>query len=156
MADKQGLGFFDVGGPCPDLVVENGTLKADNTLETPTLISLHSNRRVDDEDLPAGIDTNEGWWGDQFSDADNDLIGSRIWTLSRGKIVDATINEFESSILECTDWMKEDGIADSIEVSAARTGDYEISGTLTITKPNGKNIPYKFIWDGQELKLQAA
>ena len=43
---KQDVGIFDVGADCPDLVIEDGDLKADNTMETSALISLFSDRRV--------------------------------------------------------------------------------------------------------------
>lgn len=153
MAEKQGIGFFDVGGACPDLVVENGTLKADNTLETSVLVSLHSNRRVEAEDLPPGITNQEGWWADQFGDVFGDLIGSRLWTLFRGKVVDETVVEMETIITQSLNWMLEDGIAASVDANAERTGTNEITATIEITKPDGDNIPFKFIWDGQELRL---
>lgn len=152
----QGIGFFDVGAACPDLVIENGTVKADNTLETPCLISLHSNRRVEVEDLPEDITTQEGWWGDEFSEADNDLIGSALWTLARRKVVAETAVRMEEVIEEAFQWLLDDGIADTVAVTAARSADSAIEGQAEITKPGGDNIPFKFIWDGQELKLTGA
>lgn len=150
---KQGIGFFDVGGSFPDMVVENGTLKADNTLETSVLISLHSDRFVEAEDLPPGITTRRGWWADQFSDVFSDKIGSRLWTLARGKVTDEVAVEMESIVLQCLNWLIEDGIADNITVEAERTATNEIKAVCEITKPDGDAIPFKFIWDGQELRL---
>lgn len=157
MINFQGVGFFDVQTACPDLVIENGSLKPDNTLHTPTLISLHSNRRVAEEDLPPGINDPEGWWADQLADVQGDLIGSRLWTLKRlGKITDEIINELESIVLQSLNWLIEDGIAATITLTAARNGTYEVLGTGDITKPDGDNIPFKFVWDGQALELTAA
>ena len=42
----QDVGFFNVGAACPDMIIENGDLKADNGLETASLISLFSDKRV--------------------------------------------------------------------------------------------------------------
>jgi len=156
MAEKQGIGFFNVGTECPDLVIENGTLKADNTLETSMLISAFSNRRVGREDLPPGITEQQGWWADQLSEVNGNLIGSRLWTLARkGKIIDETISEMESIILELLNWLIEDGIADTITATSERDGTYGIKGSGEIKKPDGDNIPFSFIWDGQALKLTA-
>jgi len=150
---KQGIGFFDTGGNCPDMVIENGTLKADNSLETSMLVSAYSNRRVEAEDLPPGITIQEGWWADQFSEVLGDLIGSRLWTLDRGKIVDETVVEMQSILIQAFEWMTEDGIADNIVVTTERNGTNSVEGQIQVFKPDGDNIPFKSIWDGQELKI---
>ena len=151
---KQDVGFFDVGRACPDLVIENGDLKADNGLETAGLISLFSDRRVSLEQLPAGETDRMGWWADLISEPLADEIGSRLWVLERtGKVLNATAVEMESMLAEAFQWMLDDGIAAQVKVSAARTGTSEIRGNVEILKPDGDNIPFKFVWDGQRLKL---
>lgn len=153
----QDVGFFDVGSSCPDIVIEDGDLKADNGLETATLISLFSNKRVSFEDLPPGENDRQGWWADLISEPQSDEIGSRLWTLWRnGKIIDETAVEMESILQDAFDWMLDDGIAANVVVEAARVGQNEITGTVDIIKPNGENIPLKFTWDGQQLKLFGA
>lgn len=154
MAETQGVGFFNVDSECPDMVIENGTLKTDNSLKTATLISLYSNRRVEVENLPSGVDTQQGWWADQMDDVNGNLIGSKLWTLARnGKITDEIINEMETIILESLNWLIEDGIAANIIVDSERDGTYGIKGSGSIVKPEGDDIPFSFIWDGQALKL---
>lgn len=151
---KQDVGFFDVGGACPDLVIENGDLKADNGLETAALISLFSNKRVSLEQLPLGENDRMGWWADLISEPLEDEIGSRLWLLERnGKVLDATAVEMESMLKEAFKWMLDDGIAATVNVSAARSDTNEIRGEVEIRKPEGDNIPFKFVWDGQRLKL---
>ena len=151
---KQDVGFFDTGGVCPDLVIENGDLKADNGLETAALISLFSNKRVTLEQLPANEIDQMGWWADLISEPADDEIGSRLWILDRiGKVLDSTAVEMESMLQEAFQWMLNDGIAASVIVSAARSGLNEIRGSVNVKKPSGENIPFKFVWDGQRLKL---
>lgn len=150
----QDVGFFDVGSACPDMVIENGDLKADPGLETAALISLFSNRRVSLEELPRGESDRMGWWADLISIPQGDLIGSRHWILERiGKVNTDTAVEFESILQEAFEWMLEDGIAARLVVSAERIENDRIEGSVQIFKPNGDNIPFKFIWDGQRLKL---
>lgn len=151
---KQDVGFFEIDDEyCPDMVIENGDLKADIGLETAALISLFSDKRVTFEQLPQGETDRRGWWADLISDPLSDEIGSRLWTLDRGKVVNTTAVDMESILTEAFDWLLEDGIAASIVVDSAITGDNEVRGSVKIVKPDGKNIPLKFIWDGQRLKL---
>ncbi len=150
----QDVGFFDVGTDCPDLVIENGDLKPDNGLETAALISVWSDRRVSLEELPRGESDRMGWWADLISEPEGDKIGSRQWVLERlGKVNNANAVEQESILKEAFEWMLEDGIAARVVVSAARTENDRIEGSVRIFRPNGDNIPFKFIWDGQRLKL---
>lgn len=150
----QDVGFFEVEGQaCPDLVIENGDLKADNGLETSALISLFSNKRVTFEQLPPGENDRQGWWADLISEPVDDQIGSRLWTLERRKVTNSTAIDMESILSEAFNWMLEDGIASQIVVESAISGDNEIKGSAQIFKPDGDNIPFKFIWDGQKLKL---
>jgi len=150
----QDVGFFDVGSECPDLVIEGGDLKADNGLETPALISLFSDRRVSLEELPRGELDRMGWWADLISEVEGDLIGSRYWVLERnGKVSNPTVVELESILRQTFEWMIDDGIASRVVVSGERFGVDQIRGTVQIFRPNGDDIPFKFIWDGQQLKL---
>lgn len=150
----QDVGFFDVGAPCPDLVIENGDLKADNGLETAALISLFSDKRVSLEELPRGENDRMGWWADLISETGDDQIGSRHWILERiGKVNTDTAVEFESILQEAFEWMLDDGIAAQVVVTAERTESDRIEGSVKIFKPDGDNIPFKFVWDGQRLKL---
>ena len=150
----QDIGFFNVGTQCPDLVIENGDLKADNGLETSALISLFSDKRVTFEELPPGENNQKGWWADLISEPIGDQIGSRLWTLERiGKIDQSTVIDMEAMLTEAFEWMIDDGIAARVVVSAEIKGQNEITGKVDIFRPNGNNIPFKFIWDGQGLKL---
>lgn len=150
----QDVGFFDVGEACPDMIIENGDLKADNGLETATLISFFSNKRVRFEELPPGHIDRQGWWADLISEPQDDEIGSKLWRLEAiGKVTTRTIVELENNIKDALEWMLEDGIAGKIIVTALRTSTNEITGMATIIKPKGDDIPFKFAWDGQRLKL---
>lgn len=149
----QDVGFFDVGTDCLDIVIENGDLKADNGLDTAAFISLFSDRRVTLEELPAGEDDRKGWWADLISEPIDDEIGSKLWTLERSKINNATAAELETILEEAFKWMLDDGISNSVVVTAEQLGINEIRGSVEISKPDGSSHPFKFIWDGQRLKI---
>lgn len=150
----QDVGFFDVGTDCPDFVIEKGDLKADNGLETAALISLFSDKRVTLEELPPGETDRRGWWADLISNPIDDKIGSKLWTLERlGKVSASTAIDMEAILTDAFNWMLEDGLSAQIVVDAERNGPDEIRGSVNIFRPSGDNIPLKFIWDGQQLKL---
>lgn len=150
----QDVGFFDVGGACPDLIIEKGDLKADNGLETAALISMFSDKRITFEELPRGETDRRGWWADLISEQAEDEIGSKLWRLEAvGKVNNQTAIELEAIIAEAFNWMLEDGLASRLIVSAERTETNEVTGTIQIVRPDGDNIPLKFVWDGQQFKL---
>lgn len=150
----QDVGFFFTDGAhCPDMVIENGDLKADNSMHTAALISLFSNRRVAFEQLPAGETDRQGWWADLVSEVEGDQLGSRLWLLDRRKIINATLIEAQSYIQEAFDWAIVDGIAAKVEATVERVDNEGIKGVALLYKPDGDNIPFKFLWDGQRFKL---
>lgn len=148
----QDIGFFDTGNDCVDIEIENGDLKADNSLETAVLISLFSDRFVEKEDLPEGANSQRGWWADLISTPSNDLIGSNLWTNDRAKITADTEARIEDGVKEALQWLIDDGIAQSVAVEATQIDNETVDFVATITKPSGDNIPFKFLWDGQELR----
>lgn len=150
------VGFFwqDPDQPCPDLVIENGDLKADQGLETAMMISLFSDKRVRFEQLPRGEDNQRGWWADTVSEPIDDEIGSTLWRIiTIGKVTNAAVVEVENAIRDGLQWLLDDGIAQEVLVSAERTEDTRIDAEISIRRPNGENIPFKFLWDGQAVKL---
>lgn len=150
----QDVGFFETeDGVCPDLVIEDGDLKPDNSLQNSALISLYSDKRVTFEQLPQGERSRRGWWADLISEEIGDQIGSRLWTLDRAKNLNQVAVELESILLEAFSWMVEDGISNNVVVGAQILDNETIEGSVSISRPSGDNIPLKFAWDGQELKL---
>ena len=99
-------------------------------------------------------DNRRGWWADLVSEVQGDKIGSKLWALEReGKVNNQTPIELENILRDAFNWLLIDGIAQRVSVIAERTGTNEVKASIKIFKPEGDNIPFKFIWDGQSLKL---
>jgi len=139
-----------------DLSIENGDLAADDGLETAVAISLFTDKRVTDEELPT-LETNKrGWWGDIFSDVDQDQIGSRLWTISREKRVTETLRRSEDLAREALQWMLEDDIADSISVVSEYDSNNFLIINVDIKRPNEDEVTrYSVLWDQQEIRRAA-
>lgn len=145
------IGLFLVNN-CWDLKVENGDFVGDEGLETAVSISLFTERRVSDEQLPDQETNKKGWWGDMFPDVDQDQIGSRLWTLERAKRTTETLRLYEDYSREALQWLIEDGVADSVEVSAEYDSNGQLIGTIVIAKPANEETRFLVNWDAQELK----
>ena len=85
------------------------------------LISLFTWRRAQPADvLPAG--DRFGWWGDSFAAVPGDRIGSRLWLLSRAKLLPETAAQAKEYARESLQWLLDDGVAAKVEVEAERQG----------------------------------
>jgi len=137
---------------CFDINVKDGDLEADGGLQTAVTISLFTERRVTDEQLPDLATSKKGWWGDMFPDVDQDKIGSRLWTLERAKRTTETLRRYEDYSKEALEWMLEDGVASTISVAAIYDTNGFLVGDILIFKPDATETRFQVNWDKQELK----
>lgn len=137
---------------CFDIAVENGDLKSDGGLQTAVTISLFTDRRVSEEQLPPLATDKRGWWGDMFSEIDQDEIGSRLWTLERSKRTTETLRLYEDYSREALNWMIEDGVAQTITVTASYDENGFLIGDIIIARPEGNESRFQVNWDQQALK----
>jgi phage gp46-like protein len=86
--------------------------------------------------------TNKGtWWADP-------AFGSELWLLRRqGKIDGQTAGTFRQMILQATQWLVTDKIANTIDCQVERTGKHEITYTVTAVRPNGDSALIKDVWN---------
>ena len=75
-----------------------------------------------------------------------------LWLNDRGKLGDETAGKVKDAAQDALAWLVKDGIAKLVETEAVRVDNTKISLTVRIYKPDGADIPFKFIWDAQELK----
>mgnify|MGYP005812006467 CR=1 FL=1 len=101
-----------------------------------------------------------GWWGDTNAAAiwGGWPVGSRVWLLSRAKILDqfaregATVTRIQSYVQECLQPFIGAGICSRVTVTAAQTGPARIVASATIYRgPKAAiTLQYAVLWD--ELK----
>jgi phage gp46-like protein len=106
------------------------------------IISLFTWRRANpDDDLPG--DLKQGWWGDNFPPVPNDRIGSRLWLLSRAKLLPETVARAKEYAEEALRWLIDDGVASRVEVEAERHGLSTLALACRIYKtgPDGQARP---------------
>lgn len=137
---------------CFDLSIENDDLLADNGLETAVAISVFTDRRVSDEELPDLETKKRGWWGDMFPEIDLDRIGSRLWTLDRSKTTVETLNRMNELCKESLNWMLEDGIAGEIAVNSEYNDNKQMITTIEISRPDEQSERFSVVWDEQKIR----
>lgn len=140
-----------IGNDTIQTVLENGDLVADEGIETAVLISLFTDHRVTESELPPDTTDKKGWWGDMFPQVNNDQIGSKLWTLSRSKVTEQTLAAVETFAIDALQWMIEDGVATNIEATAEMDDLRRIGLSVTIKRPAGNQNRFNLIWDQQEL-----
>ena len=123
------IGLFIQSDGSIDIQLENNDLATDEGLRTAVLISLFTDRRVDQDELPPEEERARGWWADLFPDEPGDVIGSRLWLLQREKRTVETLNRAEEYCSEALQWMIDDGVAGSVDVSAS----YDSAGFMIIS-----------------------
>ena len=151
----SGVGFFweDESQDCPDLQIENGQLKFDEGLETAIFISAFSDRFVSLDQLPVGTTDQKGWRADLIAEVSNDLIGSEFWRLAKAKTSPQLAAFFEDAARDMLQWMIDDGVAQSVTAVATVIDNQQIDVAIEILRPDGDDIPFKFVWDGQSEKI---
>lgn len=135
-----------------DLRIENGDLAGDNGMETAISISLFTDRRVSDEELPPLEKNKRGWWGDMFPEVDQDQIGSRLWLLNREKRTQEVLRRAEDYVKEALKWLIDDGVASSITATATYDENKFLIIDVGVTRPTGRTSRFQVLWDKQSLK----
>lgn len=95
--------------------------------------------------IAMSVGTDKGrWWADSS-------FGSELWILRQsGKIDGTTAGKVRSMLLECTEWLKNDGVVKDIKCTAERFDKNAIRYRLTVLKPDGQTLQIKDVWYGIE------
>ena len=104
-------------------------------LAAAVLISLFSWLKSNPDD-GVRAPNRQGWWGDTVAHTAGDRIGSRLWLLQRQKILSTTLRRAEFYAKEALQWLIDDAVVASIEVSAERSGADQIALLVTCYRPD--------------------
>jgi phage gp46-like protein len=88
------------------------------------------------------IGTDKGsWWADPD-------FGSELWLLRQsGKVDGQTAGTLRRMVLECTQWLVDDGLVKKIDCETERAGKNEILYRVTFSGINGNNTEIKGVWN---------
>lgn len=114
----------------------DGNYLTDSGLETAVVLSLFTDRQADEGDeIPDGSEVRRGFWADKYLEAEGDKSGSRLWLLDRSKTTQDPANLAIQYAKEALQWMIDDGLAGSIEVTGEIYSEDTIALAVEITRP---------------------
>jgi len=141
------------------LLTPQGTLDATHDLETAVIMALGTDRlAAASDELPLPGDTDRrGYWGDLDAKAiwGEGPLGSRLWLLSRAKIVGtnarggSTVERVRSYIKEALQGFLDDKVCTKIDVRVERGGDSAIHAQVTMYRGPARAVDLRFaaLWD---------
>lgn len=138
-----------------DLSVKNNDLETDDGLETAVIVSLFTDRRIEATDIiPDGSDDRRGWWGDSFPAITGDLIGSRLWLLSREKQLPIVLTRAEEYTREALQWLLDDRVSDRVDVTVEFVQRGFLGILVVVYRPtkDPAQFRYDYNWAGQALR----
>jgi len=128
-----------------DLTVTANDIEVDDGLETAVIVSLFTDRRAEDADaLPDGHTDRRGYWGDELPVIAGDRIGSRLWLLAREKQLTPVLARARAYAIEALQWLLDDRVAESVDVSAAFTRPGWLELQVVITRPDTDPAEFRF------------
>ena len=153
---KTGASYIDWLMNGPDLLSEEG-------LATAVLISLFTDRLADaDDTIPGAPPTaskgppdRRGWWGDTPADptqakGPQALTGSRFWLRAGWPASDKTARQIELDAREALQWMVDENVAQSIDVTTWWCARDVMSLHVSIAQRGARGKPelfeYDYVW----------
>lgn len=122
-------------------------------LDTAAIISLFTDRLAHPDDrLPDPQDGDRrGWWADW--DAEEGLLGSRLWLISREKQTEEVRLRVEDYCREALQWMLDDDVADTVEISAEwnRQAPGRLDVDVVISRARAVLLSRHFSWAWQQI-----
>jgi len=109
-------------------------------LRTSVIISLFTDRRIGESELPEGETSRRGFWADSINETN---IGSRLWLLDRSKVTRETKSRAEEYAYEALEWLIEAEVVTDISVNGIFEGE-SLSLEVKLTLPGKKSINQKF------------
>lgn len=131
-----------------DIVLENGGIADDSSLEPYVIVSLFSDRRADITfDIQSFDFTNNlrGWWGDTFRTY---TIGSLLWQFDRTTVKVNLLQTARAYVNQALMWMIEQDIVAKIDVTASMLSSNALGITIILTKPDTtvQTFNYSFLY----------
>lgn len=129
-----------------DIVLNNSEIQTDESLKIPVFISLFTDARCEENEVPKGQYSRRGFWGDAIF---GEKTGSKLWLLERAKYNNETLIKLKEYAKNSLQWMITDGLAKEIDITTDFNKNNIINLLIKIKKPSGnvENIYIDNLWE---------
>jgi phage gp46-like protein len=135
---------WDVTRSRGDWVLDGAALRTGDDLATAILISAFTDRVANPDDvIPDGTGDPRGWWGDEGSTVP---LGSRLWLLERAKQNDDTLQRAYDYLVECLQWLIDDGVVAKFDILVEWTKDSALGAQIVAYRMDGTTQAVAFAW----------
>lgn len=127
-----------------------GALELEEGLTTSALLTVFTWAPATEEEIrAAGLDVQQGWWGDADSvrDSGEPVIGSKLWLLSRSSTRVTNLRKAEEYVKQAFAWWIEEGLAESVQVTATRPRPGMLGLEIIINRPERAGSRVSFLWN---------
>lgn len=140
-----------------DFTIAANDLAPDEGLETAVYLSLFTDARAPDgEVLPDYGSDRRGWWGDSVANPEGFVTGSRLWLLDREKQRPIIVQRAQQYAREALQWMIDDRVAADVQVEAEIVRHGVLGIGVTITRPRGDSVTYRYDYAWQQQLARGA
>ncbi|GJG92829.1 phage GP46 family protein [Cupriavidus pauculus] len=139
---------WDVSRSRGDWVLDGAALRTGSDLQTAILISVFTDRVANlDDEIPDGSGDPRGWWGDE---GETVPIGSRLWLLERAKQNDDTLQRAYDYLIECLQWLIDDGVVAKFDVLVEWTRTSMLGAQIVAYRKDGTTeaVAFSWVWKG--------
>lgn len=119
-----------------DVAIENGDLKAVDGLDTALYVSLLTDARANDQQIPVP-EYRRGWIGNIASPVEGRQLGSLMWLVDQRRLTQTTLNEVVDYARKSLQWMLEDDVCVNVEVTGSIVPTQGIRLNITMTSKEG-------------------
>lgn len=138
--------FWDADRFAADLHFGAPDLETDEGLRSAVIVSLFTDARARQDDPVPDDGDRRGWWADSLLAAEDPRMGSRLWLLSREKLLPRVVERARGYVEEALAWMVSDGVASSVHVTAESAGPDRLTFGVVIAQPSGQSRRYDLLW----------
>lgn len=128
-----------------DLAIVNDDLELEDGLRTAVLLSIFTDARADEDELPDTEPERRGWWADVLADDDTQKTGSKLWLLAREKDTPDLLPRLEECFRAALQWLLDDNIVSRITVTVESKGQGFIGIRVALSRETGgKAVAFNF------------
>jgi len=125
---------------------DNGDLLTVNSFDTALKMSLFCERRATaaEEGVP---ELRRGWVGNEANEVAGFEMGSKLWLIMQSRLDQNILNEAVDYTDQCLEWLVDDKLLKSVEVTGTRTRD-SITLNIKLFRFNGRVDTFLFnLWN---------